>query len=276
MSELRATLVALAGVVALVVVLGAALVWFGQRSLVFPGSRAVRDLDPDAVGAERIWLDVDGARTEAWLLAPRGSATGGPLLVHAHGNGELIDHWVEAFEPARARGAAMLLVEYPGYGRSRGSPSERSIQAALVAAYDFATQQRGFAGRPVVGWGRSVGGGAICALAQERPLAALVLESTFTSVLDMARFFGLPAPFAPALVRDPFDNLALVGRFDGPVLVLHGERDEMIPPEHARRLHAAARAAELHWLPCGHNDCPQPWGPVLSFLERHGLLARRP
>jgi pimeloyl-ACP methyl ester carboxylesterase len=273
LSELRATLAALIGFALLLLALAAFGIYFGQRSLVFPGSRAVRDVQPEAFGGERIWLGADGVRTEAWLLPARSGGSGGPLLVYAHGNGELIDHWVEAFEPARERGAAALLVEYPGYGRSRGSPSERSIQATLAAAYDFATEQRGYAQERVVGWGRSIGGGAICALARERRLAALVLESTFTSITQMALLHGLPARLAPALLRDPFDNLSLVHHFRGPVLVLHGERDEMIPPAHARELRASAKDAELHWLPCGHNDCERPWAPVLAFLERHGLLA---
>lgn len=273
MSELRATVAAALAFLLLLLALAVALIYFGQRSLIFPGSRALTDVGPEAFGGERIWLDANGARTEAWLLPARHAGAGGPLLVYAHGNGELIDHWVEAFEPARERGAAALLVEYPGYGRSRGSPSERSIQAALVAAYDFATEQRGFAGRPVVGWGRSLGGGAVCALARARPLAALVLESTFSSVVQMAKLAGLPERFAPLLVRDPFDNLALLRRFGGPVLLLHGERDDIIPPAEAKTLQAGARAAELHWLPCGHNDCPRPWPSVLSFLASHGLLA---
>jgi hypothetical protein len=272
MSELRATLAALIGFVLLLLCLAVALVYFGQRSLIFPGSRALGAVAPEDVGGERIWLAATGARSEAWLLPARNGAAG-PLLVYAHGNGELIDHWVEAFEPARERGAAVLLVEYPGYGRSRGSPSESTIRAAMVAAYDFAMQQRGYAGKPVVGWGRSLGGGAVCALARERALAALVLESTFTSVVQMARRAGLPARFAPLLVRDPFDNLALLRRFRGPVLLLHGERDELVPPDEARALAAEALAAELHWLPCGHNDCARPWPPVLRFLAAHGLLA---
>jgi len=275
MSVLRSTGVALLGFALLLLGLAWALIFFGQRSLIFPGARALGGVEPEAFGGERIWLDADGARTEAWLLPAHGAAAG-PLLLYAHGNGELIDHWAAAFEPARERGAAALLVEYPGYGRSRGAPSERSIRAALVAAYDFATQQRGFAGRPVVGWGRSLGGGAVCALARERPLAALVLESTFTSVTRMARLAGLPERLAPLLVRDPFDNLELLRRFPGPVLLLHGERDEMIPPSEAQALRGGARSAELHWLPCGHNDCARPWPPVLRFLATHGLLAEPP
>ena len=71
-----------------------------------------------------MWLEAGGGRTEAWLLPARRGAGAGPLLIFAHGNGELIDHWVDAFGPARARGASALLVEYPGYGRSEGAPSK--------------------------------------------------------------------------------------------------------------------------------------------------------
>jgi len=273
MNELRATLAALIGFLLLLLVLAVAVVYFGQRSLIFPGSRALGAVRPEDLGGERVWLAAGGERTEAWLLPPRTSDSAGPLLIYAHGNGELIDHWVEAFEPARERGAAVLLVEYPGYGRSRGSPSEGTIRATLVAAYDVATKERGFAGRPVVGWGRSLGGGAICALARERPLAALVLESTFTSMTRMMLRGGMPNWLAPLLVRDPFENLGLLRRFTGPVLLLHGEHDEVVPPAEAEALRAETPGAELHWLPCGHNDCARPWPTVLGFLAAHGLLA---
>ena len=272
MSALRGTLLFGVGVVVVVVALLGSLLYFGQRRLLFPGSRAFGTVEPEALGGERVWLAVDGARSEAWLLPPRVLTSGGPLLLYAHGNGELIDHWVEAFEPVRALGATALLVEYPGYGRSSGSPSARSIRHTMTAAYDFAVNERGLAGRPVVGWGRSLGGGAICALARERALAALVLESTFTSVTQMARLLGVPGWLAPWLVRDHFDNLRVVRRFGGPVLVLHGERDEIVPVSEGRALGGGSCRAELHLLPCGHNDCERPWPLVLDFLRAHELL----
>ena len=192
----------------------------------------------------------------------------GPLLLYAHGNGELIDHWAGEFETPRAWGLSVLLVEYPGYGRSSGRPSQASVEAAMSAAYDWAVAQPGIDPRRVVAFGRSLGGGAACALARERPLAALVLESTFTSVRDLARGLGFPA----FLVRDPFDNLAVVRRFAGPILLLHGERDTSIAPAHAEALHRAAPGSELHLLPCGHNDCRRPWPVVEEFLRVHRVL----
>lgn len=138
----------------------------------------------------------------------------------------------------------------------------------MTAAYDWAVRQPGVDPRRVVGFGRSLGGGAACALARERPLAALVLESTFTSVRDLARGLGFPA----FLVRNPFDNLSVVSRFARPILLLHGARDTSIAPSHAEALHRAAPGSELHLLACGHNDCRRPWGVVEGFLRAHGLL----
>ena len=207
--------------------------------------------------------------TEVWLLAPRGRVAGPtPFLIFTHGNGELIDDWLDGFEIPRAWGLGVMLVEYPGYGRSRGRPSERSIRQAMLAAYDFlATQPDVDPGR-IVAYGRSLGGGPASALVRERPVAGLVLESTFTSLRPFFRPYGLIGP----LVLDPYDSVEAVAEFQGPTLVLHGESDEVIPVWHGRELAARARDAELHLLDCGHNDCPRPWTLIRAFLERHALL----
>jgi pimeloyl-ACP methyl ester carboxylesterase len=272
MNAVRVLLLGIVACAGVLLMLVFALVFFGQRSLLYPGPRGGAGA-PERVGGERVWLEAGAARTEAWLLPARIGAAAGPLLLFAHGNAELIDHWADAFEPARVRGVSALLVEYPGYGRSSGSPSEPSIRAAMTAAFDFAVA-RGFAPERIVGWGRSLGGGAVCALASERPLAALVLESTFVSAVSMAERLGLPAALARLLVRDRFDNLGVLRRFAGPVLLLHGARDEVVPPAEAEALHEALPGADLHWLPCGHNDCARPWAPVLRFLAAQGMLAR--
>jgi fermentation-respiration switch protein FrsA (DUF1100 family) len=169
----------------------------------------------------------------------------------------------------RELGLGVLLVEYPGYGRSEGTPSERSVSDAMRAAYDAVAARPDVDPRRIVGFGRSLGGGAICQLALHRSLAALVLESTFTSVGDIARGFGLPR----FLVRDPFDNAAVLAKFAGPVLLVHGEQDTLIPVAHAHALHALRPDARLALASgCGHNDCPPPWQLVKTFLAESGLL----
>ncbi len=245
-----------------------------QRSAIFPAPPAPRfDAFARTPGAERIVVPNGGSASEAWLLAPApGTARPAPALVFAHGNGELVDHWAGEFDEPRSRGVAVLLVEYPGYGRSPGSPSRDSIARAMNAAYDALAARADIDPLRIVGYGRSLGGGAVCDLARARRLAALVLESSFTSSRSLAWRFGLP----PFLVRDRFDNVAVLREFDGPVLVVHGERDEIIPVAHAHRLARAARFARLELVPCGHNDCPHPWPALLSFLGETGLLRRSP
>jgi len=240
-----------------------------QRSVLFPRPpvppvSAAEGRD----GVEVTWLGPDRG-IEAWYLAPASHSQPAPALIFAHGNGELIDYWLDEFDVLRSWGLAVLLVEYPGYGRSRGRPTERSITQAMTAAYDNLVTRPEVDPRRIVAYGRSVGGGPACALTREREVAALVLESAFTSVGDLARRFGLFGP----LVLDPFDNLAAVAEFEGPVLVIHGEHDSMIPPAHGRALAGSAPLGELVLVDCGHNDCPRPWQIIRSFLARHGLLS---
>ena len=264
-------------VIALCLALGyGALACAMQRSVLFPAPPLAGGGDALAriPGAERIWLETPDARAEAWFLpalanqpdaAPPARA---PVVIFAHGNGELIDDWAAAFEPLRRLGSAVLLVEYPGYGRSTGSPSQRSIAASMTSAYDAMAKRADVDPAKIIAYGRSLGGGAVCALARERDVAALVLESTFTGVRPLARAFFVPG----FLVRDPFDNLDALRGYPGPVLIVHGERDEIIPVAHAQELHAVAKRSKLALEPCGHNDCERPWTLVRDFLREHDLL----
>ena len=258
----------LAGLLLFALVFYLALVWFAQRSLLFP--RPIlpgQDVATGVAGLERWWIG-ESPRVEAWYLPPTAAEPTHPALIFGHGNGELIDFWASRFGDIRAAGVGVLLVEYPGYGRSEGSPSERSVRETFLAAYDRLVEQPGIDAERIVGYGRSLGGGAICQLAEHRPLAALVLESTFTGVAPMARSMGVPR----FLVRDPFDNRTVVSGYQGPVLLLHGVHDRIIPFEHSEELHAVAARAELVRLECGHNDCPRSWSIVRAFLAEVGIL----
>ncbi len=257
--------------VAMLLSFAAVVVVTQERKLLFPARRA-----PDAtallrsVDGEPVWLERAGVRTEAWFLPARGGASGSaPLIVFAHGNGELIDDWAGEFDEPRGWGVAALLVEYPGYGRSGGAASEASISNAILAAYDWASARPEVDRARIIAYGRSLGGGAACKLASEREVAALVLESTFTSVRALARRVGVPG----FLVRDPFDNQARLAAFRGPTLLIHGAQDTIVPVEEARALHAAAPRSELViFSDCGHNDCPRAWPKLKEFLASHGLL----
>ena len=129
-------------------------------------------------------------------------------MLFTHGNGELIDYWPEEFDEPRRWGVGVLLVEYPGYGRSDGTPSETSITEGMLAAYDWARQQAHIDASRIIPYGRSLGGGAAAILSVERPVPALILESSFSSVAAFASGFGAPR----FLVRDHFDSVAAGSR----------------------------------------------------------------
>jgi fermentation-respiration switch protein FrsA (DUF1100 family) len=265
----RRNVVVAAVVVALFVVGPLIATWAIQRYVTFPRP-------PDSAwnpraridnGGEQVWLDADGDRVEAWYLPPTGVFARAPLIIYAHGNAELIDMRAGDFATVRAAGVGVLQVEYPGYGRSGGSPSERSLVAALVAAYDWAAREPRIDAQRIAGYGRSLGGGAIAQLAARRELAALVFESTFYNFEEVVTAYGVPR----MLLINHFDTGAVVRRYPGPVLVMHGTRDHVFASENAEQLAAASNRSTLHLDSCGHNDCPPHWELVLGFLARNGV-----
>lgn len=244
-----------------------ALVWVAQRSVLFPApsARGPADRGP----AELIAVGASTNPARALYLPPApGTAAPFPLVIFAHGNAELADDWVDGFGPLRAWGWAVLLLEYPGYGGAPGTPSEASIGEAARTAFDWAAADARFDTARIVAYGRSLGGGAATLLAATRPLAAVVLESSFTSTRPLAAAMGVPG----WLVRDRFDNLRALHDYRGPLLVVHGSADRLVPVGEGRQLAAAVPGAEFHALPCGHNDCPRPWAILRAFLTTHGLI----
>jgi len=241
-----------------------------QRRVLYPRVPAPSRV-PSVAGLEH-WQLGPASDVDAFYLKPtRAAAEPHGAVIFAHGNGELIDMWIPDFEPARAAGLAVLLVEFPGYGRSGGSASEAAIARIFEDAYDRLAARPDIDATRIAGYGRSLGGGAIGNLSRARSLAAIVFESTFSSTLPLAASMFVPAP----LVLDRYDNLAAISAFAGPVLILHGERDTLIPPAHAEALHAASPGSRLHLLPCGHNDCPRRWDLLTAFFSEAGLTQEK-
>ena len=241
-------------------------VFLMQRSILFPRNQ-IPTPSPDEpidniAGLQRIWLETGGAQVEAWFFAPSASpqATPAPAVIFAHGNGELIDDWPQMLQNFSRMGIGLLLVEYPGYGRSGGIPMQDTIAQVFVAAYDTLVSRSEVDPEQIILFGRSVGGGAVCDLTLKRPTAALILMSTFTSIQSMASKFLVP----PFLIRDPFDNLKAVQQYHGPLLIIHGRHDRIVPYENSVKLHQAAHNSTLIAYQAGHNDCPPDWK---SFWE---------
>ncbi len=253
----------------------AVVLFFLQRRMLFPGGGRVpeksvsSDLGP---GMHRVRLELHAGLVEAWYMEAEPVGRPGPALVFAHGNAELIEDWTGLAELTRL-GVGVLLVEFPGYGHSAGETSRSEIAAAFLAGYDWLVERPDVDPERIVVMGRSIGGGAATDLVASRPVRALILQSTFSSLSRMAwEAYRVPR----FLVRDAYDNETVVRSFDGPLLLMHGLNDDIIPFTHARALADARPDAELIEWDCGHNDCPPDWdafiADVKDFLERHSVI----
>ena len=163
--------------------------FLGQRRLIYPGRTAPPlGAGESFAGAELHRLTVPGSVVESWWLAPSpGTPRPAPAVVFTHGNFEIVDEWVHSFDRLRNAGVGVLLLEYPGYGRSTGVATQASVTAGSVAAWDLLASMPEVDRTRIIALGRSVGGGAAGALSRERPLAARVFSSAFTSTRAYAR-----------------------------------------------------------------------------------------
>jgi pimeloyl-ACP methyl ester carboxylesterase len=224
------------------------------------GPRDANLYDPPAgIAVENVEMTSRlGDRIHAWWSTPSGWRPEQGAVIFCHGNAfnlsiraGVMPHW------HRELGQAVLLFDYPGYGRSSGSPSEAGCYAAGEAGYDWLTGVQNVPGERIILYGGSLGGGTATELAHSRPHRALVLVASFTSFPDMAQ---LRFPFMPGrwLVRNQFDNLGKIADCKGPVFVAHGTLDDLIPLEQGERLFAAAREPKrlLRMANFRHNDLP--------------------
>jgi pimeloyl-ACP methyl ester carboxylesterase len=250
--------------------------FFMQRPVLFPVSHIPVSDQPEFKNSalEIQWIETEDFKVESWYLQPQASASRPPypLIIFAHGNAELIDYVLPEMMPFTRWGFGVLLVEYPGYGRSTGTPSQTSITRAMIAAYDQIIKRPDIDKTRIVLFGRSLGGGALCQLAANRDSAALILVSTFTSVSSFTSSYLIPG----FVVRDPFDNLAVVRSYDRPILFFHGKYDDIVPYTHGIKLSQSAQKGTLITYDCGHNDLPPDRGQymkdILDFLKENGLI----
>ncbi len=253
------------------------LIFILQRDILFPtdyarGPKGISEQIPDSA---KIWIDTEYGNSETWYLAPfqKELDKPHPLIIIGHGNADVIDKWVNIVSRLREVGIGVLLVEYPGYGRSSGQPTQESITNAFIASYDSILSKPEIDPEKIILLGQSIGGGPICALAKERPSAAVILISTFTSVRTFASQYFLPE----FLIRDPFDNLNVIKNYNNPVLIVHGKNDNLIPFEEGKILYAAVKNGKMISNDGGHNSTITNWllfwdNDILPFLRKNGIL----
>jgi len=205
---------------------------------------------PAPDGVEDRWITTeDGVRLHAWYAA---AAPEIATLVWSHGNGGNIGGRVEVVLALRERGLSVLAYDYRGYGRSEGRPSEAGCYRDARAAYDD-VRARGSDPATMLCFGESLGGAVSIHLACERPCAGVAVVSTFTTLNDVARVhYGALA----ALTGSRFDSLSRIRLLQVPVLIAHGDADELVPFALGETLYAAAPEPKRFFRAAGahHND----------------------
>jgi len=221
-----------------------AIVYTNQISLTFPA-----DTSPDNAAAANLpglatitLHTADGLALAAWYKPP---APGKPTLLYLHGNAGNLMGRIGRVQFFAQPGWGELFLEYRGYGGNPGTPSEDGLnQDALAALAYLATQN--IPSTRVVLYGESLGTGVAVRLATEKPVAAVILDSPYTSVADVAqdRYWYLPAK---ALIKNHFELLARIDAIDAPLLVLQGDEDDVVPPAMGRAVYAAAQPPKQFW-----------------------------
>jgi uncharacterized protein len=235
-------LIAVAVCVALYATLIAGL-FLGQRKILFRCDAA--EVDPATVGlqAEIVRLKTeDGESLLAWSIPP---APGRPLILYFHGNAGGLDLRVERFRAIAKAGMGLLAIEYRGYASSTGSPSERGLKLDGEAAYAAAIAG-GVASERIVPLGESLGSGVAVALAARHKVGALVLDSPYSSIADVAAAAYWFVPVR-ALLRDPFRNDLLIDSVNVPTLIVHGTKDAVVPIRFGERLFGLANPPKEFW-----------------------------
>jgi fermentation-respiration switch protein FrsA (DUF1100 family) len=213
------------------------------------------DLTPEALRLK--YKDVyftteDGKRLHGWLFPVEGD---NPVVIHLHGNAGNISHRLDLVSQLLKNKLQVFLIDYRGFGKSEGRPSEKGLYMDGVAAYDHLVRKEGMLPRNIVLHGHSIGAAVAVEVALNREVRSVILESAFTSTRDMAKtmpLFRILSPLFPA----NYANLQKISHLHIPKLIIHGGLDEIVPFSMGERLFNAAK--EPKYFLClkgaGHND----------------------
>ncbi len=243
--------------------------WFEQHLIYIPSTQ----MDPMAGDLRHTFEDVflttsDGVRVNGWFFpANTNSPRANLALLVLHGNAGNISHRLGHYQAWRQLGLNVFALDYRGYGRSEGSPSEQGTYRDAEAAYAW-LRKKGFAGNHIIALGESLGGGVASELAVRETLGGLVVQSSFTSIPDVGAELY---PWLPVrwLCRTRYDTLAKLPRIKCPVLIIHGRGDTLVRFHHAERNFAAANEPKLMWeLKGNHNDSLTELDHYLNGMEK--------
>ena len=213
------------------------------------------DMTPDRMGLhhESIFFDAaDGTKLHGWFFPLSGKSL---VILFCHGNAGNISHRLHNIQELLKKGFQVFIFDYRGFGKSNGSPSREGVYLDGLAAYDYLRNRLGIPPNRIILFGRSLGAAVATEIAAKRKVNRLILESAFTSTKAMARtmpLFALLSPFLPA----HYNNLKKIEHITIPKLIIHGNRDEIIPFTMGEQLFEAGPEPKAFYAieGAGHND----------------------
>ena len=232
-----------------------AFMYFRQESMLFLPNLPSREhmATPADIGLDyesvRIGTE-DGEELDAWFIPARDERA---VLLFFHGNAGNISHRLDSIRIFHQLGLSVLIIDYRGYGKSTGRPTEHGTYEDARAAWRHLVEARGAEAGDIILFGRSLGGAVATWLAVQKAPGGLIVESTFRSVPDLAAelYWFLPVR---RLARLEYPVESLLPQVDSPVLVVHSRDDEIIPFRHGEALYAAApEPKKFLELEGGHN-----------------------
>jgi uncharacterized protein len=250
------------------------LLMFFENRLIYVPTTAAQHWEKKPAGVEDVELtSADGTRLHAWWYPGQDAKQ---TVLYCHGNAGNLSHRGPAMLILGDKlDASVLIIDYPGYGKSEGQPTEQGCYAAADAAYSWLTDKKNIAPKKIVLYGASLGGGVVTDLASRKEHRALVLIKTFSSLPDVASdlYWWLPMP-THLLMRNQMNSVSKIKQVHGPVFIAHGTADRLIPYAHGQRLYDAANQPKRFVsIPGGeHNDGV----PTEVFTELKEFLEANP
>ncbi len=209
-------------------------------------------------------LKKEGQISAIYLINPQAKFT----ILYSHGNAEDLGTLLPLLKLYQQHGFSIFAYDYQGYGTSEGKASEENTYEDIESAYYYLTKTLGISGRNIIVYGRSVGSGPSTYLATQVPIGALILESPFVSAFRVKTVI-------PLLPFDKFPNLKRISKITVPLLVIHGNNDNVIPPWHGKKIFAAAKEPkQAYWVKGGHHNNllqvaqNQYWQTLDSFITK--------
>ena len=261
MTFLKWLLIVIAGLYAC----GLAALFILQRTMLFPAPPVGRITPEEArfpQAEEHVLTSADGEKVIVWHVPAK---PGHKVVLYFPGNGDYLAGVAGRFKALTADGTGLVALSYRGYAGSSGSPSEHGLLLDAEAAYAFATAR--YDAERIVAWGFSLGTGVATAIAATHPVGKLILEASYTSIVDIAAF-RFPIVPVSLLMLDQFHSDRRIAKVSAPLLIMHGENDPAIPIAFGERLFALAHEPKqfVRFAGGGHNDLDR-FGATRTALQ---------